>query len=160
MKNPPEFFQGQFFSRAYHLILLLVLAFLLFYGLKSSLHYRQQVIASIDPAAAGNDMVSVWDRRMRKLIPYLPDHGVVGYLADRDVKEYPYGYNDQMIEFILSQYSLAPLTLQRGEDFPVIIGNFSDTGDPEKLPFILQKFNVTITREHTNEIFILSGNNP
>jgi hypothetical protein len=94
---------------------------------------------------------------MRKMAPDLPDHGIAGYLADWDIPGNTYGSSDQTVEYLLTQYSLAPLTLQRGADFPVVIGNFSDTNNPEKIPGILKMFNVTIAKQHTNEIFILKG---
>ena len=103
-------------------------------------------------------MVSVWDRRMRKMIPDLPTHGVVGYLADWDIPDYAYGDKDQTVEYVLSQYSLAPLILQRGSNHPIIIGNFSASNDSEKIPNVLKLFDLKIIKEHTNEIFILAGN--
>ncbi|MHC1784618.1 MAG: hypothetical protein AB9891_18000 [Anaerolineaceae bacterium] len=132
--------------------------FLLAFGSYNAMVFRNQMVGTADTGNIGNDMVSTWDRRMRKMLPDLPDHGVVGYLADWDIPDYTYGHTDQTVEFLLSQYALAPLTLQRGADYPVIVGNFSDTGDPEKIPGVLELFNLRILKEHTNEIFILEGN--
>ncbi len=140
-----------------NLVLLAAFVTLLIYATWNALAYRNRMVGGADTSDAGNDMVSTWDRRMRKMLPDLPDHGVVGYLADWDIPGYAYGHTDQTVEYLLSQYALPPLTLQRGANYPIIIGNFSDTGDKEKIPAILEHFNLRIVKEHTNEIFILEA---
>lgn len=144
-------------SIIYQIFAALALLFFLFFGLFNTITYQNHVSSSINHQNLGNDMVSVWDRRMRKMVPDLPDHGVIGYLADWDIPDYPYGNSDQTVEYLLSQYSLAPLTLQRGSDYPVIIGNFSASKDQDKIPNVLKLFDLKIIKEHTNEIFILTG---
>jgi hypothetical protein len=145
------------FSIAHKIFAAFGLVFFLVLGIFNTWSNQNQVISSLDPQNIGNDMVSVWDRRMRKMIPDLPDHGIVGYLADWDIPEYPFGEKDQTVEYLLSQYSLAPLTLQRGSDYPVIIGNFSASKDTDKIPNVLKLFDLKIIKEHTNEILILAG---
>jgi hypothetical protein len=144
-----------YLTRMRNLVQMAAFVTLLIYASWNALAYRDRMVRAIDTSDAGNDMVSTWDRRMRKILPDLPDHGVVGYLADWDIPGYEYGHTDQTVEYLLSQYALAPLTLQRGDDFPLIIGNFSDTGDKDKIPAILAHFKLVLVKEHTNEIFIL-----
>lgn len=143
------------FSRIRNLVQIAAFITLLIFAAWNALVYRDRMVGAVDTSNAGNDMVSTWDRRMRKMLQDLPDHGVVGYLADWDIPGYAYGHTDQTVEYLLSQYALAPLTLQRGKDFPHIIGNFADTGDKEKIPAILAHFNLMLVKEHTNEILIL-----
>jgi hypothetical protein len=144
-------------SKLHTIIVAIGFLFILAFGSYNAIAYRNHMVGAADTDNIGNDMVSTWDRRMRKLLPDLPDHGVIGYLADWDIPDYVYGHSDQTVEFILSQYALAPLTLQRGTDYPVIIGNFSDAGDPKKIPGVLELFNLKILMEHTNEILLLEG---
>ncbi|GAP21099.1 hypothetical protein [Leptolinea tardivitalis] len=104
------------------------------------------------------DMVTDWDRRLRKFRLDLPESGIVGYLSDRDIPGYKYGIRDEEVEFILTQYTLAPVVLERGANHKVVVGNFRDDGDPEKIKRVEKELNVKLIKAYSNEIFLLEGN--
>jgi hypothetical protein len=105
----------------------------------------------------GDDMVTAWDKRLRKVRQFLPDHGIIGYLADWDIPNAKYGSSDQEVEFLLAQYTVAPVVLERGADHELILGNFSDSGNPEKIDNIQEIFGVSLIQPYSNEIFLLKG---
>ncbi len=106
---------------------------------------------------SGDDMVTAWDKRLRKIRPLLPESGVVGYLADWDVPGAQFGSSDQEVEFLLAQYTVAPVVLERGKDHPIILGNFSDNGDPNKLPNVEETLGIRMSQPYSNEINIFTG---
>lgn len=78
------------------------------------------------------EMVTTWDARIHDLREALPS-GVdqIGYLETSDI------LNTEKIdieEFLLTQYALAPATLQRGLGTEWIVGNFSK--DVEFTPWL------------------------
>ncbi len=98
-----------------------------------------------NPQAAEKNEVSVWENRLNSIKHELPadvDH--VGYLAEWDFPEQQlppgiertgyttewdlpaqYRQPDTLNEFRLTKYVLAPIIVDRGIDYPWIIGNFS-----------------------------------
>jgi hypothetical protein len=105
----------------------------------------------------GDDMVTAWDKRLRKIRPLLPDYGVVGYLADWDIPGGTFGSSDQEVEFLLAQYTVAPVILERGKAHPVIMGNFSDNGDPAKLQNVQEALGIRLTQPYSNEVNLFEG---
>jgi len=105
----------------------------------------------------GDDMVTAWDKRLRKIRPLLPEYGVVGYLADWDIPGAQYGSSDQEVEFLLAQYTVAPVILERGKKHPVILGNFSDNGDTNKLLEVESTLGIRLSQPYSNEINIFTG---
>jgi hypothetical protein len=104
-----------------------------------------------------DEMVTAWEKRLRKMRLILPDHGVIGYLADWDISNNKYGARDQEVEFILAQYTLAPLVLERGTNHDLILGNFNDNGDSQKLPDIQNYFEIQLLNKFSNEFFVFKG---
>jgi hypothetical protein len=82
-----------------------------------------------NPQIASQNQVSKWERHLqpvRKILP--PNIKNVGYLADWDLPDIPYTYEQnytQNTEYILTQYALAPAIVHRGFEYDWIIGNFS-----------------------------------
>lgn len=98
-----------------------------------------------DPRAAEKNEVSIWENRVNSIKQALPsdvDH--VGYLAEWDFPEHQlpaglertgyttewdlppqYRMPDTLNEFRLTKYVLAPIIVNKGIDYPWIIGNFS-----------------------------------
>ncbi len=105
----------------------------------------------------GDDMVTAWDKRLRKIRPLLPEYGVAGYLADWDIPGAQFGSSDQEVEFLLAQYTVAPVVLERGKDHPIILGNFSDNGDPNKLTDVEATLGIRLSQPYSNEINIFTG---
>lgn len=74
-----------------------------------------------------DDMVTHWDKRMSALRADLPkDAAIIGYVGDWDVlPEGEYYYADEETEYILTQYALSPVIVQRGDEHTWVIANLS-----------------------------------
>ena len=105
----------------------------------------------------GEDMISSWEKRVRKSRLLLPNSGIVGYVADWDLPDKQFGPKDQQVEFLLTQYTLAPLVLVRGTDHEIIIGNFNDTGDPGRINNVTSILGIELTTAFSNEFYIFKG---
>ncbi|HEX7555973.1 MAG TPA: hypothetical protein VF338_05065 [Leptolinea sp.] len=119
----------------------------------SSLNTYKVAKAAVGDGSS-DDMVTAWDKRLRKIRPMLPEYGVIGYVADWDIPGSVFGSSDQEVEFLLSQYTVAPVVLERGTDHDLILGNFSDNGDPTKLENVQQKLGISVLQPYSNEIFL------
>jgi hypothetical protein len=108
----------------------------------------------------GEDMVSTWERRLRKARLLLPQNGMVGYIADWDLPDKKIAPKDQEIEFVLTQYTLAPLVFTRGTHQNIVVGNFNDTGDPDKLNTLSTLFGIEPVNAFSNEFYIFKGSKP
>lgn len=122
--------------------------------LYSSVQGYRLATASVD-GLTGDDMVTAWDKRLRKVRNILPEYGTIGYMADWDIPGYKYGSSDQEVEFLLAQYTVAPLVLERGSDHDLILGNFSDNGDPQKMENVQKQLGLRIIQPYSNEIFLM-----
>ncbi len=139
-----------------HLPVIFALIILLALSLYSTFEsFNLSVIATQDLPEV--DMVTAWDRRMRRIRPLLPDHGIIGYLADWDIHDVKFGSSDQEVEFLLAQYSVAPVVLERGAGHDLILGNFNDSTDPAKMEKIQTTFGITLLEPFSNEFSIFSG---
>lgn len=99
--------------------------------------------AQWDPRAPFDNPVDRWAARLQA-IPALLPAGVetVGYLADWDIPGRPYDGVDQDAEYMLTQYSLAPLRVVPGADHEWIIGNFTAPGFESFLDGILPAYEI------------------
>lgn len=73
-----------------------------------------------------DDPVGQWEKRfegLKELIPFR--RGAVGYLSDSDIPGVDFSAANDLGEYTLAQYTLAPLVLVRGADQEWIVGNFS-----------------------------------
>jgi len=80
-----------------------------------------------NPEFIANDMISSWDKRMAALRADLPA-GVetIGYVGNWDIlPEGDYVYADEETEFVLTQYALSPVIIERGADEEWIILNLN-----------------------------------
>jgi hypothetical protein len=63
----------------------------------------------------GGDALEGWEARIGPARERLPiRRGTIGYVGEWDVPGVPYAFWDQESEFLLSQYTLAPLVLKKG----------------------------------------------
>jgi len=65
----------------------------------------------------GSDPITEWEVRfnaVKKLLPF--KRGVVGYLTNSDVPGASYDANNEQGEYTLTQYTMAPIILVRGDN--------------------------------------------
>ena len=63
----------------------------------------------------GSKALAAWERRFEQAREIIPvERGVIGYLGEWDVPGTKYDAADQKAEYLLTQYTLAPLILVRG----------------------------------------------
>jgi hypothetical protein len=73
--------------------------------------------------------VAEWERRFEPLKKILPlTRGVVGYVSDSDVPGINYWDPNDQIQYTLTQYTMAPIIINKGDDFEWIIGVLSKSG--------------------------------
>lgn len=84
------------------------------------------LIATEEFGSLDEDPVAVWENKFRKLKMALPaEVGVVGYLGDWDVDGIIWGAGDQYGEYVLLQYTLAPVVAERSMDHEWVVGNLT-----------------------------------
>ena len=105
------------------LIKRLALVLLILVSAYSSVAYLIERIQAWNPMLITNDGVSGWDTRLSALRTDLPeDVKVVGYVSDWDVlPEYDYPNNET--EYVLTQYSMAPVIVARDDEHEWVIVN-------------------------------------
>jgi len=123
-------------------------------SLYTTFHSYQEIAALYDPAQAGNDPVSAWDRRIRKILPDLPAEGTIGYMADWNIPDAKYSFGDQYGEWILTRYALAPHFVKRSGEYDFIVGNFSE---PKSEEWFQQTFGVSILKDYDGGLYLLKG---
>lgn len=117
-------------KRIIRIIRLCALAALTFWAVNRSLSYFQYAQGFWNPHGLNQDAASGWERRLSALMDDLPESGVIGYVSEQDYPGVPFSAVDQDEEFVLTQYTLAPLILDRGNlHRDLVIGNFSTPYD-------------------------------
>jgi hypothetical protein len=72
-----------------------------------------------------SEPVAEWESRFVRLKKIFPlTRGTVGYISDPDVAGYAYGPDDDL-EFLLTQYTVAPIIIKKGANFEWNIGILS-----------------------------------
>jgi len=100
---------------------------MLFGIIMASIYFGFQNLRSA--VAIGNlnsDPVTKWEVRfnaVKKLLPF--KRGVVGYLTNSDVPGAIYDANNEQGEYTLTQYSMAPIILVRGDNEEWTIANLN-----------------------------------
>ena len=77
----------------------------------------QNLRAAIAVGNLSGDPVTKWEVRfqpIKKLLPFR--RGVVGYITNSDVPGASYDANNEQGEYTLTQYTMAPIILVRGDD--------------------------------------------
>jgi hypothetical protein len=107
--------------RAYILGCALILA--MFYSIGIGLYYSWGMVYRPIPSDA--DYISIWESRFANLKKEIPaDEKSVGYVSNWDMVGYD---KDVYIEFVLTQYTLAPILVERNLDHEWIIANSSSS---------------------------------
>ena len=92
--------------------------------------YNHQTAGRWSPQQINQDAASTWPERLRLVQQDLPPSGVIGYLSEQDYPGAPFSPIGQDEEFVLTQYVLAPLILERGSvQHEFVLGNFSNPYD-------------------------------
>jgi hypothetical protein len=98
---------------------------------------RQEASQSIDP-------VTKWEKRVLPVLDHVPTNVTeFGYVADWDLPNSDYDVVDQDNEYTLTQYALAPRSVQPGLDHEWIIGNFTQAGFKEWLNQNLSAYEIS-----------------
>lgn len=63
----------------------------------------------------GDDVAQRSDQRFAALKASLPQQGIIGYVGDPD----------NLADYYLAQYALAPLVVDRSPNHPLVVGNFA-----------------------------------
>lgn len=91
----------------------------------SSAAYLLEMIRAWNPGLITNDGVYDWDARLAALRADLPPHvKTAGYVSDWDVRA-EYNYPNSETEYVLTQYTMAPVIVTRGDDQEWVIVNLS-----------------------------------
>ncbi len=102
----------------------------------------------------GQDDPALWAERLGRLPEVLPGSGPVGYFSDRDLA----GISDfdafqETLEFIWTQYALAPHILIRSLDEDLVIGNLTEPLSEEAAA----ELGLTLTEDLGQRIYLYSG---
>ena len=99
--------------------------FILFCLWMELVHLRESASAWDASQVTGN-MANVWEQRMVSVRENLPGGlQFLGYVDDSAVPGATYNVADTGPEYILTQYALSPIIVQRGFDFEWILGSFA-----------------------------------
>jgi len=126
---------------------LLILAML--YSIGIGLYYSWGIINIPSPSDA--DYISIWENRFVDLKKEIPaDEKSVGYVSNWDMVGYD---KDVYIEFVLTQYTLAPIFVERNLNHEWIIANSSD---PEFLDWLSKQMTTPYTMKYFgNGIYLI-----
>lgn len=99
--------------------------FFILIAIYSSITFLETNVQRWDPEYISNNSVYDWDSRLSDLRADLPsDITVVGYVSEWDVlAEYSYPNNE--VEYVLTQYTLAPVIVARDAEREWLIVNLN-----------------------------------
>lgn len=106
-------------SNERNIIFRALISLTLIYCMGAGLYYSWNIYK--DRSSGKTDFVSEWENRLARLKEELPASiESIGYIGDWDISGFD---KDAYIEYILSQYTLAPIRLERGVGQEWIIAN-------------------------------------
>jgi hypothetical protein len=92
----------------------IILVVIVILGVKTSI---ENFTSSINSPSNDTAVVEKWNKGVSKLITPIPfRHGLVGYISNEDIPGAVFSQNNVSGEYVLTQYSVAPLVLVRGTD--------------------------------------------
>lgn len=133
------------------LLLVILTGFSLFGSLRD--HYTSwRAAPAIDP-------VTVHEERIAQLRQFLPREGNVGYVTTIEndkifSAEKSFSNVEFLGQYVLTQYTLAPLVVRNNPDMPVVVGNFIDGEPPSGF---LEEHNLTPTRDLGDGLILYRG---
>ncbi len=83
------------------------------------------------PDLPEKDPVTIHEERIRQLKEFLPASGEVGYVTSVEndrifADEKAFRNVEYLAQYVLTQYTLAPLIVRNSPELPLVIGNFLD----------------------------------
>jgi hypothetical protein len=88
----------------------------------------QNMISTRELGSVNDDPVADWEKRFAPLIEQIPfQRGVVGYISDSEIPGSTYDAANDEGEYVLTQYVLAPVVIQRGTAQEWNIANLDKT---------------------------------
>ena len=81
------------------------------------------------PRVPGKDEITLYEKRLEELKKLLPLQSAVGYITDTEVRfNPPYSPEDviQVKNWLLTQYSLAPVIVAKDPNHGLVVGVFED----------------------------------
>jgi hypothetical protein len=114
-------------TKAIKLLRLLSIVGLVVYGVVVSYQNAASAKALWNPDKPFDNPVDKWQKRMDRVRNTIPE-GIttIGYAADWDLPGVQYNAVDQDAEYMITQYSLAPIQVVPGLDQEWVIGNFTN----------------------------------
>ena len=114
------------------------------YGLMISFKNAASAAALWDPNRPFNNPVDRWEKRILRVKNFIPaEVPALGYVADWDLPGVQYSEIDQDAEYMITQYTLAPIPVKPGFDQEWIIGNFTIPGFEDWLDQQMQSYEIT-----------------
>lgn len=143
--------------RAAAILRLMVLAILMGWAGRGVLSYYAYTAKLWNPDMLNKDAAATWGDRLRGIRDDIPPRGVIGYLSEDNYPGLPFSPTDMDEEFALTQYTLAPLILDRGSaGHRQIIGNFAG-----EFPYQFERdLGVLMVTNYGYGIYLLSGRAP
>ena len=133
--------------------LIRVFAILILAGLSvySSLEYWLTIQKNTDSRLILADPVSKWEKRVLAIDLPAKLSGEIGYVADWDLNPSsdPIGQDE---EYVLTQYTLAPLIVRRGGGYEWIVGNLTL---PEVSDWLNQNFKSATIHSYADGIYLI-----
>ncbi|MBU2251947.1 MAG: hypothetical protein KKI04_00680 [Proteobacteria bacterium] len=101
------------------------------------------------PGLPEKDPVTIHEERIRQLESLLPASGEVGYATTVEndrifAAEKAFQNVEYLAQYVLTQYTLAPVIVRNSPEFPLVVGNFLD-GPPS--PGFLEKHGLAPLRD-------------
>jgi hypothetical protein len=112
----------------------------MFVGLKNLQHIKTAEYNA-------GEAVAEWEGRFERLKKILPlTRGVVGYVSDSGVTGTNYFDPNDQIEYTLTQYTMAPIIINKGGNFEWTIGVLSKSGYEDWIRSHSGKFEITFLK--------------
>lgn len=150
MENPPIKFKQSISNKSTFTMLVLVIMALA--ALIDQFIFFQEGKQIWNPQMINQDATTMWAERLERIKKDLPSSGIVGYISEMDYPGMSYSLIDSDEEFVMTQYTLVPLILDRGNpQHDYVIGNIVGEG-----PFEFEKlFGLEVKKEYGYGIYLL-----
>lgn len=106
--------------------------------------------------------VTIHEERIRQLKPWLPARGEVGYITSVEnerifADEKAMRNVEYLAQYVLTQYTLAPLIVRNRPDLALVVGNFLSR-PPE--PGFVERHRLTVLKDFGDGLILYQGPPP